>query len=102
MLMWLACCVQLKVYDGVLEGKLQLLLREGLCITVNSDDPAYFGGYCNANYVYLAESLQLGALDIYELHRNSFKASFLSAEEKASFLDMLEERAHAHVLKLSR
>ncbi len=94
--------MQLKVYDGVLEDKLQLLLQQGLCITVNSDDPAYFGGYCNANYEYLAESLKLGALHIYELHRNSFHASFLTPKERDGFLQLLEDSAHSHIQQISK
>lgn len=83
--------VQLKVYDGVLVEKLRALLKQGMCITINSDDPAYFGGYVNANYAFLAQSLGLVAEEIYELHKNSFVASFLDEESRAAHLSSLDE-----------
>ena len=86
--------VQLKVYDGVLVEKLQVLLKQGLCITINSDDPAYFGGHVNANYAFLAEMLGLAAEEIYELHKNSFVASFLDEKVRAAHLSSLD-----HVFK---
>ncbi|CAL8471550.1 g11092 [Coccomyxa elongata] len=83
--------VKLKVYDGVLVEKLQVLLKQGMCITINSDDPAYFGGYVNANYAFLAQSLGLVAEEIYELHKNSFVASFLDDEIRAAHLSSLDQ-----------
>jgi adenosine deaminase len=94
--------MQLKVYDGVLVDKLQLLLREGLCITVNSDDPAYFGGYVNSNYAFLAASLKLSAQEIFELHKNSFLASFLSADEREAYLQLLHEKAFERVQAVNK
>lgn len=83
--------MQLKIYDGVLVEKLHVLLNYGLCITINSDDPAYFGGYVNANYAFLAESLSLDAENIYQLHRNSFIASFIGEEQREAFLTCLDQ-----------
>ncbi len=71
--------------------KLQVLLRQGMCITINSDDPAYFGGYVNANYVFLAQSLGLDAETLYQLHRNSFIASFLSDDVRDKYLGSLDQ-----------
>ncbi|KAK9918319.1 hypothetical protein WJX75_003172 [Coccomyxa subellipsoidea] len=82
--------VKLKVYDGELVEKLQVLLKQGMCITINSDDPAYFGGYVNANYAFLAESLGLDAESIYQLHKNSFVASFLSDEVREKYIGSLD------------
>ena len=70
--------------------KLQVLLKQGMCITINSDDPAYFGGYVNANYAFLAESLGLDAERIYQLHKNSFVASFLSDEVREKYIGSLD------------
>ena len=58
------------------------LLRKGLCVTINSDDPAYFGGQLNKNFEAVTEALDLDKETLIELARNSFKYSFLSEEEK--------------------
>ncbi len=56
------------------------LLGTGVLVTINSDDPAYFGGYINANYLWLIQKLGLSSQQIADLHANSFKASFLPEE----------------------
>ena len=58
------------------------LLDAGLCATVNSDDPAYFGGYMNANFEQTVRALNLTADDVIQLARNSIEASFVSAEHR--------------------
>ena len=58
-------------------------------MTANSDDPAYFGGYINDNYVAVAEALGLGEGDLVRLARNSFEASLLDEADKARLLDEL-------------
>ena len=62
-------------------------------MTVNSDDPAYFGGYVNANYVALAEALGLGRDDLVRLARNSFEASWLEASAKTALLAEVDAAA---------
>jgi adenosine deaminase len=69
------------------------MLELGIKATVNSDDPAYFGGYVNENYKVLAENLELTKQDILTLARNGFEASFASQVEKQSMLRKLA--AHA-------
>jgi adenosine deaminase len=69
------------------------MLREGLRATINSDDPAYFGGYINANYRAAAEGRGLSREDLVTLARNSFLGSFLSEAEKAAQIARLEEYA---------
>jgi adenosine deaminase len=61
---------------------LKQLLDMGLCVTVNSDDPAYFGGYMTENYKAVQVALNLPDNDIQQLAINSFKASFLSDQIK--------------------
>jgi len=61
-------------------------LDEGLLVTVNSDDPAYFGGYIGKNYEEISVALDLGSDDLIQLARNSFTGSFLSESEKAAHL----------------
>ena len=83
--------VKLCVFDELGQHNIQSLLAAGLCVTVNSDDPAYFGGYVNDNFVQLFESLpQLTARDAYTLLRNSFDASFVDDEDKALWTEELD------------
>ena len=69
--------LQLKVYTGQLERRMTELLSTGVLVTINSDDPAYFGGYINANYLWLIQKLGLSSQQIVDLHANSLSASFL-------------------------
>lgn len=62
------------------------MLRRGLHVTLNSDDPAYFGGYVNANYKQLASAVGLTRDQITQIARNSFEGSFLTESEKARHL----------------
>jgi adenosine deaminase len=66
------------------------LLDAGLCATVNSDDPAYFGGYLNANFVQTVEALNLSRGDVVTLARNSFEASFIDATTRSKYLAQIE------------
>jgi adenine deaminase len=76
--------VKLCVYGEMGQHRLPELLAAGLCATVNSDDPAYFGGYMNDNFVATFSALpQLGLAEAYALARNSFEASFAPAADKA-------------------
>jgi adenosine deaminase len=59
-------------------------------VTINSDDPAYFGGYVVENYLAVQEAFSLNRDEIYRLARNSFQAAFLSPDEKRVFLDELD------------
>ncbi|MGW9114582.1 adenosine deaminase [Microbacterium sp. NPDC055683] len=72
------------------------LLREGVRVTVNSDDPAYFGGYVADNYVALAEQAGLDAGDLARLAVNSFEASWLTPARRAAFVAAVEEFAASH------
>jgi adenosine deaminase len=83
--------VKLRVFDQLSDHILPTLLEGGLCATVNSDDPAYFGGYIGDNFVQTFAALpQLGAGHAYRLARNSFEASFAPAEEKAGWIAQLD------------
>ena len=57
-------------------------MNRNLLVTVNSDDPAYFGGYMNENYLGIAKALNLSKVQIAQLVSNSFQASWLSDKEK--------------------
>jgi len=82
--------VKLRVFDNMGEHNLLTLLDAGLVVTINSDDPAYFGGYLNENYLATFDSLPLGLQHAHELAKNGFAASFLPAEQKQKFLDEVE------------
>jgi len=79
--------VKLKVFQTMKDHNLKTLLELGLCVTVNSDDPAYFGGYLAENFQAIQQDLLLTDEQMYQLARNSFEASFLSQEEKQKFLN---------------
>ena len=78
--------VRLRVFDRMEDHNLKHLLRQGLCVTVNSDDPAYFGGYVAENYLAAFRALVLSRADIVQLASNSFEASFLPQAEKEGWL----------------
>ncbi len=83
--------VKLCVFPDLRRHNLPELLAASLCVTINSDDPAYFGGYLNDNFVQLFESLpQLGALDAYRMLRNSIEAAFVDDEDKMLWIEELD------------
>ena len=83
--------VKLRVFPTLAEHNLPALLAAGLIATVNSDDPAYFGGYLNDNFVQTFAALPaLGAREAYTLARNSFEASFATAQDKARWAAALD------------
>jgi adenosine deaminase len=77
--------VKLRVFRTMADHNLKRLLDTGLCVTINSDDPAYFGGYVAENYRAAAQALGLGRNDIVRLAKNSFTASFLGQDEKQAW-----------------
>ena len=83
--------VKLCVFKTLADHNLPALLAAGLCASVNSDDPAYFGGYLNDNLIATFDALpQLGVPEAYAVLRNSFEASFASAEAKAGWVTRLD------------
>ena len=82
--------VKLCVFDSMEKHNLKTMLDAGLCVTVNSDDPAYFGGYIEENFMAAQQALNLDQRDIYRLAKNSFQASFLSKKKKKQFIDELD------------
>jgi adenosine deaminase len=79
--------VKLRVFSAMSEHNLREMLDAGLVATVNSDDPAYFGGYVVDNYIDAIEALSLTRGELETLALNSFEASFLSPAEKAARRD---------------
>ena len=82
--------VKLRVFSSLEKHNLRRLLAHGLCVTINSDDPAYFGGYVNENFLAVHRALGLTLEEIHQLARNSFEASLLTAGERQRFIDELD------------
>jgi adenine deaminase len=82
--------LKLCVVDDMTAHPIDRMLREGLRVTINSDDPAYFGGYVNDNYRAAAAGRGLTRDDLATLARNSFLGSFLSAEERSAQIERLD------------
>ncbi len=82
--------VKLRVFDTLDKHNLAALLSAGLCVTINSDDPAYFGGYINQNFLETFDSLpSLGAREAYQLALNSIDASFAPAVDQQAWRQQL-------------
>ena len=83
--------VKLRAVKSMKEHNILKLLRKGVLVTVNSDDPAYFGGYMNENYEAIVENLSVSKEELKELVKNSFKASFLSETKKKNFIEIITQ-----------
>ena len=88
--------VMLKVFDKMEDHNLKLLLDKGLCVTVNSDDPAYFGGYLTENYAQTSKCLRLSRTEIVQLARNAIEATILNSKDKETLLLELNSFIASH------
>ncbi|MEI8354808.1 MAG: adenosine deaminase [Deltaproteobacteria bacterium] len=82
--------VRLKLFERLAEHNLRELLARGLCATLNSDDPAYFGGYLQENYLGCARELALSGEEIVKLVKNGFEASWLDEAEKTRWIGLCD------------
>jgi adenosine deaminase len=73
------------------------LLKSGVLVTVNSDDPAYFGAYIADNYLALADTAGLGTAELVALAKNSFEAAWLPESEKQAYLRSIENYVAGYV-----
>ncbi|HAT85519.1 MAG TPA: adenosine deaminase [Rhizobiales bacterium] len=87
---------RLKGIPTLAHSPVKKAIDAGLLVTVNSDDPSYFGGYLNDNYRAVYEHLPLVEKDLVTLAQNSFKASFLSDQEKQAQLDAIDAIVEKH------
>jgi adenosine deaminase len=83
--------IELKVFESYKEHNIKELLDYGLNVTVNSDDPAYFKGYLNQNFINLYENLNLSKEDVIKLIKNSFNSSFINDELKKNYLKRVDD-----------
>lgn len=81
--------LKLCVVDDLRDHPLKKMLDAGLCATVNSDDPAYFGGYMNANFEQTVQALDLSREDVVQLARNSVEASFVTEQRRREMFDRI-------------
>jgi adenine deaminase len=82
--------VRLGLFPALVDHNLKRMLERGLRVTVNSDDPAYFGGYLTDNFLAAQRALDLGYRDVRSLVENSFIGSFLDPREKAGYLEEVD------------
>jgi adenosine deaminase len=83
--------VRLRVVDTIADHPLPEMLDRGLCVTINSDDPAYFGGYVDDNFAAVRDAFDLSADQLATLARNAVSASFLPANRRAPLIAEIEE-----------
>ena len=83
--------IELKVFENYSQHNIKKLLDYGLNVTINSDDPAYFKGYLNQNFINLYENLDLTKDDIIKLVKNSFNSSFISDDLKKTYIKKVDE-----------
>ena len=84
---------KLRVFDKMEDHNLKEMLDAGLCVTINSDDPAYFGGYMNDNFLATQKGLNLSREDLIEIAKNGFRASFLPQNSIDRHLISIDEFA---------
>ncbi|WP_312209738.1 adenosine deaminase [Acinetobacter variabilis] len=82
--------LKLCVVDDMQQHNIRRLLQHGVRVTVNSDDPSYFGGYMNDNFIAIAEALDLSNDELKQLAINSFEASFISDAEKQKWISLIQ------------
>lgn len=82
--------LKLKVVDDLAQHNLHRLLQRGVLVTVNSDDPAYFGGYVNDNFTALQQTFGLSTAEIAQLCKNSFQAAFLDSKTRQKWCDRID------------
>jgi adenosine deaminase len=82
--------VRLRVFDSLAKHNLKQMLDLGICVTINSDDPAYFGGYIGDNFQAVQEALGLNDSDIFKIVRNGFQASFIHQDKRERLMEELD------------
>ena len=86
--------LKLRVFDTLEDHNLKRLMDAGICATVNSDDPAYFGGYIGENFLRVQQALDLNVDDIQSLAKNAFAASFLCDEDQRRHIAEIDQAMH--------
>ncbi len=84
--------VKMGVFKTINDHNIKHLIESGLCVTVNSDDPSYCGGYITDNFLAIEKAFHFNYNDMYQLAKNAFQASFLNQAEKQTLLNELESQ----------
>ncbi|MFC0407143.1 adenosine deaminase [Roseomonas elaeocarpi] len=82
--------IMLRVFPDMQAHNIRRLHEAGLCITVNSDDPSYFGGYVNENYAAIQQALNFSDAELWQLARNSFTSAFMAGADRDRHLEELD------------
>lgn len=82
--------LKLCVVQDIREHNIRRLLQQGVKVTVNSDDPSYFGGYMNDNFIAITQALDLSEDELKQLAINSFEASFISEQDKQQWIEKIQ------------
>ncbi|GGX47931.1 adenosine deaminase [Undibacterium squillarum] len=88
--------LKLCVVKDLRQHNLKRMLDAGVCVTINADDPSYFGGYVNDNFIACAEAMPLTRSDLLQLAANSFRASFVDDSQRDAWLQTLRDYAQQH------
>ncbi len=83
--------IKLRVFDNMAQHNIVDMLRRGLCVTINSDDPAYFGGYITDNFLAVADAHAMSSAEIARFSFNAIEASFISEQEKRRLETIVNE-----------
>jgi adenosine deaminase len=86
--------IKLRVFDSMAQHNIVDLLRQGLCVTINSDDPAYFGGYITENFLAVAEAHSMTTGEIAQFSFNAIAASFTGKHEKQRLKVIVHDYSH--------
>ncbi|MEL7001961.1 MAG: adenosine deaminase [Bacteroidota bacterium] len=88
--------LKLKVIHDLADYPLKEMMNKGLLVTINSDDPSYFGGYMNENYLETALAIDLSKDQIAQLTKNAFEASYLDEKSKKQMIDRVDAYLNQH------
>jgi len=88
--------IKLKVFEHMAQHNIVTLLRRGLCVTINSDDPAYFGGYMSDNFMAVNEAHVMSKMEITQFTFNAIDASFISSSEKQQLRFLTQKHLDLH------
>jgi adenine deaminase len=82
--------IKLKVFESMQQHNIKTMLEAGVCVTINADDPSYFGGYVADNYLACAQALNMSKQQLAQIARNSFEASFVDRTVRGEMISKLE------------
>jgi len=88
--------IKLKVFEQMAQHNVVDLLRKGLCVTINSDDPAYFGGYMTDNFIAVTDAHPMEKAEVAQFTINAIEASFISDEEKERLFNITQSYLDLH------